>query len=52
MNRFKYGIMEDDLVDAIRIGEIDYFETMNTTDPRYYPVSPHIEKKLKILYPY
>ena len=52
MNRFEYGIIEDDLVDAIRFGEIDYFETMNTADPRYYPVSSHIEKKLKILYPY
>ena len=52
MNRFEYGIIEDDLVDAIRFGEIDYFETMTTADPRYYPVSSHIEKKLKILYPY
>ncbi|KQC10778.1 MAG: hypothetical protein APR55_08720 [Methanolinea sp. SDB] len=52
MNLFEYGITEDDLLDAIRLGEIDYFESMNTADPRYYPVSPHIEKKLKILDPY
>jgi len=52
MNLSGYGITEDDLIDAIRLGESDYFESMNTVDPRYYPVSPHIEKKLKILDPY
>lgn len=52
MNLFEYGITEDDLVDAIRLGESDYFESMNTADPRYYPVSSHIEQKLKILDPY
>jgi hypothetical protein len=45
----QYGITDDDLRDAIRIGEKDYFDSVRNADPRYYPVSPHIETKLKIL---
>jgi hypothetical protein len=45
----QYGITDDDLRDAIRLGENDYFGSAMIADPRYYPVSPHIETKLKIL---
>jgi hypothetical protein len=40
----KYGISEDDLEEAIQqdIGTL--------TLPSHYPISPHIEQKLRILY--
>jgi len=48
----QFGITEDDLHHAIRLAERDYFDSARTADPSYYPVSPHIETKLKILNPY
>lgn len=48
----QFGITEDDLRHAIRLGEKDYFDSARNADPAYYPVSPHIETKLKILNPY
>jgi hypothetical protein len=48
----QFGITDDDLHHAIRLGEKDYFDSARNADPVYYPVSPHIETKLKILNPY
>jgi hypothetical protein len=40
----KHGISEDDIMEAVRIG------TGMFSIPDYYPISPHIEQKLRILY--
>lgn len=40
----KHGISEDDINEAVRLG------TGAFAIPYYYPISPHIEKKLRILY--
>ncbi len=40
----KHGINDDDILDAVRIG------TGSFSIPDYYPISPHIERKLRILY--
>lgn len=47
----QFGITDDDLRHAISLGEKDYFDTARNADPAYYPISPHIESKLKILNP-
>ncbi len=48
----QFGVTEDDLRHSIRLAEKDYFSSSMNADPVYYPVSPHIETKLKILNPY
>lgn len=40
----KNGISEDDINDAVRLGSGAF------SIPDYYPISPHIEQKLRILY--
>jgi hypothetical protein len=42
----KHGISEDDLEEAVR------FDTGSFSTPGYYPVSPHIETKLRVLLDY
>jgi hypothetical protein len=39
-----HGISEDDIAEAVRLG------TGSFSLPDYYPISPHIEQKLRILY--
>ena len=47
----QFGITDDDLRHSIRLAEKDYFSSSRNADPVYYPVSPHIETKLRILNP-
>ncbi len=39
----KHGISEDDISEAVRLGSASF------SIPDYYPISPHIEQKLRIL---
>jgi hypothetical protein len=39
----KHGISEDDLEEAVR------FDTGSFSTPGYFPVSPHIETKLRVI---
>jgi hypothetical protein len=40
----EHAISEDDIREAVRLG------TGSFSLPEYYPISPHIEQKLRILY--